>query len=403
MQISRNLHVGLKIQGASSRNYAFKRFNVYSRKIYNGERMFGEEIFDKRYTHSFILRNVFGDAIAQALCHGRNVETQETLETVLFLNGEYWYDTFITEKYSGSYFEDKYGIDKDNIVIAKNMLDKDESRQDQGLVDEIYDYLERHSFTTEQEYAEFNEIVDMQSYIDYMCMNIYLCNMDMNEDKNHLMWRARERVDDEYGDGRWRWMMYDMDAIEWNNPMNYEVEDTSQINSFRQKPYTADRAVYELRIWRNVKNIPSFCEQFVVTFMDLVNTNFSIANIEEKLAMYGETLKWNGSFFLEREQYIVPYMAEEFGLQGSLETVELKINDINGGKIILNTIKPDMSEGSWKGQYYTDYPVCVTAVAKPGYEFVGWKGSIESAAETVEVLVQEGGTLIQAEFRKMKE
>jgi len=61
-----------------------------------------------------------------------------------------------------------------------------------------------------------------------------------------------------------------------------------------------------------------------------------------------------------------------------------------------------MKDGSWTGEYYTDYPVTVTAKSLAGYEFVGWSGSIDSTEITVEVPVTAGGITLKAEFREIQ-
>ena len=67
----------------------------------------------------------------------------------------------------------------------------------------------------------------------------------------------------------------------------------------------------------------------------------------------------------------------------------------------INTTIPDLSEGSWTGKYYTDYPVTVTAVPADGYEFVGWSGSVTSNSDTIEAEVVEGGITLEAIFGKI--
>ena len=107
-------------------------------------------------------------------------------------------------------------------------------------------------------------------------------------------------------------------------------------------------------------------------------------------------------FFEHRFEYIVPYMAEQFDLTGTLEEVTLEVNEVEGGTIQLNTTTPELSEGSWTGKYYTDCPVTVTAVPADGYEFVGWSGSEISESDIIEVEVREGGIILEACFRKIE-
>ena len=90
--------------------------------------------------------------------------------------------------------------------------------------------------------------------------------------------------------------------------------------------------------------------------MDMANVNFSIDNVEKAFAKWDRELDDDlRRFFEYRFDYIVPYMAEEFNLTGTLENITLKVNDVEGGTINLNTTTPDVSDGSWTGKYYTDW------------------------------------------------
>ena len=147
-----------------------------------------------------------------------------------------------------------------------------------------------------------------------------------------------------------------------------------------------------------------FCKQFVLTFMDLVNTNLSVENtlaIMEELGINNAKYR---DFFENRAAYVVPYMAEEFELTGTQETVTLSSN-VSGAPITLNTISPELQPSadtySWTGSYFTDYPVTVTADA-PG--FFRWEvtanGTVQTFTDTtIEVPVTEGGVQIHAVFK----
>ena len=73
------------------------------------------------------------------------------------------------------------------------------------------------------------------------------------------------------------------------------------------------------------------------------------------------------AYFANRPAYINDSLAETFSLTGTLVPVTLSVNDASMGEILLNTITPDLSSGSWSGNYYTDYPVTVTAEPIDGY------------------------------------
>lgn len=396
-------NVGIRIQGNSSRESDKKRFSIYARKEYGGSRYFDMDFFPGKRSHSLLLRADFADAFASALVEGRDVAVAKSRPVTVFLNGEYWYDTYLREKYSASYVNQTYGVKKDDVIIVKNGGITEGSEDDFHFYGDIYAYYSTHDFTKQEGYQGFDEVIDIQSYIDFLCANIYLCNLDMGERKNFMLWRTRNSTGSGYSDGRWRMMLFDMDALGWGESLceTYRVENLAEINTFSVRLYYVGRCSYNSQgTYVTLKQNPSFCRQFVTTFMDMVNTNFHPRRVAKLMEEWGMDMTWNDSFFLERPGYICPYLAEEFDLKGSLETVTIESSEPEGGRIRLNTVEPELENGTWSGNYYTDYPVTVTAEAKKGYVFEGWSGAVETKNASVEVPVTEGGIVLKAVFRR---
>ena len=69
------------------------------------------------------------------------------------------------------------------------------------------------------------------------------------------------------------------------------------------------------------------------------------------------------------------------------------------GRVTVNTSTIDLSDGVWTGQYFTDYPITVTASANDGYVFLGWKGEANGTGETITVPV-DGGIALEAVFAR---
>lgn len=394
---------GVRIQGGSTRVGAKKRFSIYSRKEYSGDGLFETELFPDKKSHSVMLRDSFANVFCQDLVKDREIAIQRGIPVTLFLNGEYWYDTYIQERYSDTYIEYTYGVNKDDVVIVHDGYLEEGVESDIGLFGGIYAYYSTHDLSKEEEYQGFGEIIDIQSYIDYMVANIYMCNMDMSEAKNCLLWRSRKKGSG-YSDGRWRWMMYDVDSVEWNDTLldYYGVETAAEINTFTQEMFTAPGSYNTQGTFVTLKQNENFCRQFVNTFMDMVNTTFSIENVEKKLNEWGEDLTWEDSFFVKRPEYILSYLEEEFALEGTLEDVTVSVNDAKSGEIQVNTAIPELEGGTWTGQYYTDYPITMEAKPQKGYEFVRWRGAVNSISPQIEVPVEERGVEIYAEFRKVE-
>lgn len=395
--------IGLRIQGGTSRIYGLKRFSVYAREEYSGSERFDYAFWeDGQPIHSFVLRNGFADVICQDIAQDRNVAIQRSVPVTVFLNGEYWYDTYLREKYSSLYFEDQYGIAKDDLIICLNGTLDEGVETDQRLFMDLYSYIEENDLADSQKYEEFGEIIDIQNYIDYLCINICTANMDFDEYKNALMWRSRTKGSGQYQDGRWRWALYDMDSQEWNyvNLESYGVEDDAAINSFTQDPVTAGAALNQRPLFVALKRNETFCRDFVLSFMDIVNTDFTEVHAKDVLEKWGSDITYFNSFFVKRPQYTVKHLAEEFGLTGTLETLTININNSEYGTIRINTITPNFEKGSWSGQYFTDYPVTITAIPNEGYRFVKWTGEQESFENQLLLPLQAGGVTVNAVFEK---
>lgn len=398
-----NQEVGIRTQGASTRRASRKKMSFFSREEYTGSPYFeGVNLWNKS-VHSIYTNHSISNIVFPELLQDREVDVQKSISCTVFLNGEYWYDTYLLEKYNKYYLQEKYQVNPENVIIIK----------DDGATEgpeDAYDYYLSvlgsaaiNDLSLPEEYERFKTKADIQSYIDYICANVYLCNMDMSETKNTMLWRTIENEGTEYGDGRWRWMIYDMDCVEWMNWSYYDAPEKAAVNSFTNVMQFTGMAIDEHKIYASCKKNPEFAKQFVLSFMDMANVNFSVENVERVFAKWDTELDDNlEKFFEHRFEYIVPYMAEQFDLTGTLEEVTLEVNEVEGGTIQLNTTTPDLSEGSWTGKYYTDCPVTVTAVPADGYEFVGWSGSEISESDIIEVEVREGGIILEACFRKIE-
>ena len=387
--------IGLKIQGGGSRYEAIKRFAAIARKEYGGSKWFQHSWFEGMNTHAVNFRPGFANAVLPYLVKDRNVVTQRSLPADIFLNGEYWYSGYVQERITNSLLEEKYGLEEDSVCIIEDSRDEEVPFDIYGM-QEICEYVDNHDMSREEYYEEFCNLVDIDSYVDFLCINAYFAHMDWEEHKNFITWK-------EIPEGKWRFVIYDLDSIDpetFYSSDYYNVREWAQINPFIQKGEFVDRSLKENKLYPALYNNNSFREKMVLTFMDLMNANFESSNVEQILKAWDEDLAWNDSFFVKRPDYMYQYMEEEYKLQGEKVFVELEAE--GEGSIKINSITPDLSEGSWKGLYYTDYPIEVTAVPKEGYRFVGWSGNIVSDKEQMQVHLKDLNTKIVAIFEKVE-
>ena len=374
---------GLRIQGGSTRWLPMKRFSVFSRKEYSGRSTFPVEFFKGKATHSVVFNAGFENAVTMYTVPDRDVATVQCIPVTVYLNGEFWYDTFMQEKYNDTYFRQTFGVD--NVEFVKV-----------GITDEIKQFLESNDLSDQKNYEKFGEMIDIQSYIDYICANVYLGNTDYNEYANTAMWRTTTRENDSYGDGRWRWAFYDMDLQTAGCRFNYGLNDITdaQLDTFNIV-CDWDPPVNERLIYCALKKNPEWRRQFVLSMMDMINNDFTEERMSALLEKFGQDISWHEYFFRERPDNMIAFTAKEFGLTNATGELTVMTDLPKAGSVRVNTSMIDLRNGSWTGRYFTEYPVTITAAPNPGYRFVGWS---DGKTEITREIQLNGGVTVHAIF-----
>lgn len=314
-------NVGIRIQGGSHRKSAIKRFSVIARKEFGGAKWFEEELFENRRTHAVVLREGFFNAVSPYLVKGRNLTLQQAIPVDVFLNGEFWYTTYMQEKICGSYLEELYGLKEDSAVIVKNGISEDATIQEE--YEELCEFVENQDMSIKENYEKVCEKIDIQSFIDYVCINTYLCNLDWDDKKNYVLWKCSEIADNPYADGRFRWILYDMDEVELLIDSHRE-DDIPRINAFSEKGECVSTAVNDTVLFHNLKENSEFRKQFVDSYIEIIGTCFSEENVSDVLSEWGEDISWQDNFFIKRKEYALKHLKEEFNLDENYESILLK-------------------------------------------------------------------------------
>ena len=223
--------LGLRIMGGSTRSYYQKSFRLLARKEYGAKNVKCELIDGLKRERdgeplekmkSFVLRNggqdnqgtLLRDPLIQKLVNGCRFSTQSTEPCQVYLNGEYWGAYTITEDYSDDYIEDNYDIAKDNVVMIKAGELEEGLPEDLELYQSMMERISGADFTDPEDYRWIGETMDLDSFMDYAIVQIYIDNQDslfgIYGEANWRIWRSRVSEEgNEYGDGRWRFMLYD--------------------------------------------------------------------------------------------------------------------------------------------------------------------------------------------------
>ena len=389
---------GIRIRGNQSRSFPQKSFTLFARKRYETN-TFAPVFFDTGLSYPELILNS-GKELKKvfffSLVEDRDIAIQRYTPCQVFLNGEYWGMYYLMEKYSAEYLEGHYGTENENIILIKTSWEVQDGNPEYiSQFHYLEDYL-KLDMSDPELYSGLMQQMDIQSFIDWMCTNIYIANTDSKPLGNNVFtWKATVPGWTKYQDGKWRWMLYDLDdslgvGIDADSP-SYLIDSFVEHPGYSPCGFLDDAPMPSL-----MKN-EDFCRQFVLTFMDMANENFHPSRVMPLLddleTQYSEAAsksyeRWNTSpmdmpfgqqveelrvFFANRYDAIVPYLAQHFSLAGNLVPVTLSSDSPEGGTVILNTITPDLTSGSWSGSYYTDYPLTLTAVPMRGYTFMGWE------------------------------
>lgn len=388
-----NQNVGIRIQGASGREWWDKRFTLVARKEFGGSPVFDTVLYDGVLTHSVMLKSQLPDAIVADLAADRAVALQGSIPVSLYLNGEHWYDCYMLERYDKQYFRQHYQVDDRVLVKNGTVKERDDFDAQQYDYTTFMGWVQDSDFTDPAEWAAFQEQADVQSYIDYTAINFMLCNLDYGDYYNYVLWRAPPLGGRQGESARWQWCVYDVDALTWVHEEKYGPREA--VNTF---DFDEGKGINYTSIFPSLRVNAEFRQRFATSFMDILNNNFAPERVEKVLQKYGCDLDYLNGYFRKRPEYAAKYLAQELGLTGSLETLTVTA-DPEMGSVTVNTSQIDLSSGSWSGRYYTDYPITVTAQAKEGYTFVGWKGDADTLEPSL-TLSMDGGLNLEAVFVK---
>ncbi|MBO5565464.1 MAG: CotH kinase family protein [Lachnospiraceae bacterium] len=247
--------LGMRIAGESTRYVPQKSFNLFARDIYGSEDGLRIEGLAEYPLTKIRLRRLadevgFREPFLHALLEDRAPATQASIPCVVFMDGEYWGMYNLKENYDETFFENRFGVAEEDLLVFKN------NHAEIGTEEEVlsaYKPLQEQILYTdlsrEDMYEKVRSLCDVGNLADYFCAQIFLNHTDIEENHNQMLWRSKAQGEGAYADARWRYLFYDLD---------FSCEDPSRdtVADFREKGegmYLPDyllcneafRAVYE--------------------------------------------------------------------------------------------------------------------------------------------------------------
>lgn len=397
-------NIRFRLNGGASRSYSAKTLRLYA-KGETDNYSFDHQFFPDEDFSSFkrlLLRNggqawnrdIIHDGVVQTICKGLKFHTQAYQPAVIFINSEYWGIHNIRERY------DKYLIER---VFAANpdCIDflEDEAEVSEGDALHFQNMIKTATFndlSIAENYQQMQNLMDMENFIDYIIAQVFTANRDW-PDKNIRYWRAKTDSyhpdAPEYLDGRWRWMMHDVDLS----------FDNVALNSL-QNLY--DSPSYCGTLFRSLFAAPAFRESFARRYLDLMQIHFGKARMldiinsktrEIESLIPEHSIRWKLPLSLSDWSYYINGMRDfamnrpDFALNqlrdfcslGEAFTLTLDVNQADAAIIVLNSLALDAQTDPYlryplDTKYLQGLPIQLKASPKAGYSFSHWEGDYSS-------------------------
>jgi hypothetical protein len=401
---------GMRIHGGVSRSFPQKSLRLHARAAY-GPARFNTQLFPDLPDTSFnrfLIRNSgndwgqrgFRDLVIHAIVADMGFDTQAGRPVVHFINGEYWGVANLRERYDRHYLERCYGIPTELAAILVNSGTIEEGTAADRLAYLLLrSYVGTHDLNQPEHLAHVAAQMDLENFIAYNVAEIYSANYDW-PGNNIRFWRRSLPAEDPapYGhDGRWRWMLYDVDHGFFSasyDMLGHAIAPNGP--SWPNPPWST-------ALLRGLLGSDWFRQTFINTFADHLNSTFVPARLVAIIDAFADAYQpaiaawqdrwdinynWAGSvqslrnFVNDRPAHQRQHLVDHFELAGT-STITVDVNDVALGRVqvnhlLIDTNLPGLDDPDqpypWSGVYFQGVPLTITALPEPGYRLASWQG-----------------------------
>lgn len=315
--------IGFRIHGGVSRGYNPKSLNIYARKEYDGNKRLQADLFGTGYYPSAVtlfqggndIRTKAKDYLVCNAIKGLNVSTMNYEPYVLFLNGEYWGVYWLNEKFDSHYFEYYYHVDKDNIIMIKNGALEEGDEEDYKYYSNMVEFCSNSDVTHPENYEKVCELIDIESYIDYYAVMCYVARTSDWPWLNFGLWRTEKTETGSYGDGKWRWIIFDLnspgfdidlDSIKYVMEHDAMFENLMTNNTFRAQ--LIKRIINLMDSEFDYNEMDARINEFEAFMAEPMRENDKRFFGDDSLAKFQEEMDYLRYFFAERKEYLTPIL-----------------------------------------------------------------------------------------------
>ena len=361
---------------------------------------------------SIILRNAGNDysylymrdaVIQRAMAEYTDLDWQAWRPAMICINGEYRGILNIRER-----------SNEDNIYTNYDGLEDIDMVENWWRIKEgdMRNYNAFKSFWNEQGHSleEYAQWMDWQEYINLMLMNLFQNNRDF-PGNNFMMWRPKT------DDGRWRFLAKDIDfglglnsskaefnTIEWLFDPDYDsyfnwankYEHTLLFRRLMEdedfKREFIDRAAIYMGDFMNEKGIREIWDSMYGQISAEYPYHKEL-NIQ-RWQNYTNELNKAYDWLANRANHFYNHLSSYYDLG---EAIPVAINknvnseDLKDIEIRINHVK--LSKGVFDGKFFSDRPMCITAIPTNDKRVVGWSTTIVSDDDSISTDICYGDEL----------
>ena len=409
-----------RLFGGMSRLHPQKSFSISLKKKYGQSRInypvFGLDGPDEfkylvvRNSGSDWSRSYLRDALLTSLLRDPSWELdyQAHRPVRVSINGKYWGLYFLREKINVHFLADRYGIaDKEVIDLLEGRGGaKNGSRRG---YDALIRYIRRNDLSDPTIYREVKRRMNVDNYMRLQIAQTYFGNQDAGG--NLRYWR-----DPTDPNGRWRWLLYDVDQGFGLHSATAYRDNTLQLFTTENGPAWPNPD-WSTFLTRRLLENEDYRRLFVNRTLDYLHTDFApervVAQVDRLAATIAPEIPrqsarwkltasyWPGQverlreYARRRPSHLREHLRQMFHAGPDRQFL---LTAPEGGFVTLND-NISLEDTTYAASYFAHFPLHLRAVARPKYDFVGWSDG-ETAAERWLDLREEENYQIKPLFKR---
>lgn len=335
-----SINVGLKLFGGSTRSYKKKSYEIKFKKKY-GDAKLKYKVFknvDSSVFDSLVLRTgsqdefqyndqrtVIKDVVATSLMgQYTDVDVQDYVPIVLYINGKYWGIYFIREKVDETFVSNHYNIKATKTDTSILRIDGEVKSGTDKKYNSMISFINSNSLSNSKNYEKIKEQIDIQSFSDFWIGEIYTANYDILNTR----YFSNPLVDN----GKWKYIFYDIDSGFFRTTQNTfnEYTNPSGMGSWN----------FPTVLLRNMMKSSEFKSTFLERLSYNLNNTWAYKNVEKRIdevideigkeefkknaerwgnsySHWEKSIKSMKTFAKNRNSYLVKYAKSYFNLSSS--------------------------------------------------------------------------------------